>query len=217
MRERAPSRMVVATTVGGSLVCLGRAGLALRRRSPSFGCCCSSSSSSRVGVFSRADGPQGTAAPLPSQSRPSSFCPPSSSCHDWIGPPDRCSNLRPIIFYIPKQESLLEQRLREFRQETQIWNQQFWANQNISFRKEKEEFVHSRLKAKGLQPRDENGQKATLNAEEMAEFYKAFLSKNVKKHKRYNRDWYKRNFTITFLMGQVALEKAWKSLGLKKK
>ncbi|KAJ7345219.1 hypothetical protein JRQ81_001169 [Phrynocephalus forsythii] len=124
---------------------------------------------------------------IPQFGEPPSFCPPSDSCHDWIGPPDQCSNLRPIIFYIPKHESLLERRLRELRQETQIWNQQFWANQNISFRKEKEEFVHSQLKAKRLQPRDENGQKATLNAEEMAEFYKAFLSKNLKKHKCYNR------------------------------
>ncbi|KAH0620334.1 hypothetical protein JD844_020633 [Phrynosoma platyrhinos] len=81
---------------------------------------------------------------------------------------------------------------------------------------EKEEFVCSTLKAKGLPLRDEKGQKATLNAEEMAEFYKVFLSKNFKKHIFYNRDWYKRNFTITFLMGQVAFVKAWKRLRLKK-
>lgn len=32
-----------------------------------------------------------------------------------------------------------------------------------------------------------SGQKATLNAEEMADFYKDFLSKNFKKHLQYNR------------------------------
>ncbi|KAF7251799.1 Apoptogenic protein 1, mitochondrial [Varanus komodoensis] len=146
----------------------------------------------------------------------SGFCPPSHSCHDWIGPPDRCSNLRPIIFHIPKNESQLEQRLREFRQETQVWNQQFWANQNMSFRKEKEEFLCTRLRAKGVQLRDETGQKAMLNAEEMAEFYKLFLSKNFKKHLCYNRDWYRRNFVITFLMGQVAFQRAWRRFGLKR-
>ncbi|XP_027493950.1 apoptogenic protein 1, mitochondrial isoform X2 [Corapipo altera] len=31
------------------------------------------------------------------------------------------------------------------------------------------------------------GQKATLNAEEMADFYKDFLSKNFRKHMQYNR------------------------------
>ncbi|XP_046503708.1 cytochrome c oxidase assembly factor 8 isoform X3 [Equus quagga] len=117
----------------------------------------------------------------------SRFCPPRKSCYDWIGPPDKCSNLRPVHFYIPENESPLEQKLRELRQETQEWNQQFWANQNLTFRKEKEEFIHSRLKAKGLGLRAESGQKATLNAEEMADFYKEFLSKNFQKHMYYNR------------------------------
>nr|KAF6501153.1 hypothetical protein HJG59_008122 [Molossus molossus] len=114
-------------------------------------------------------------------------------------------------------ESPSEQKLRELRQETQEWNQQFWAKQNLTFRKEKEEFIHSRLEAKGLGPRAESGQKATLNAEEMADFYKEFLSKNFQKHMYYNRDWYKRNFAITFFMGRVALERVWNKLRLKQK
>ncbi|XP_005222303.1 cytochrome c oxidase assembly factor 8 isoform X2 [Bos javanicus] len=147
----------------------------------------------------------------------SRFCPPRKSRHDWIGPPDKYSNLRPIHFYIPENESPLEQKLRELRQETQEWNQQFWADQNLTFHKEKEEFVRSRLKAKGLDLRTASGQKATLNAEEMAEFYKEFLSKNFQKHMYYNRDWYKRNFAITFFMGKVALERIWNKLRPKQK
>ncbi|KAG3260299.1 cytochrome c oxidase assembly factor 8 isoform X1 [Ictidomys tridecemlineatus] len=146
---------------------------------------------------------------LPKVSR---FCPPRKSCHDWIGPPDKYSNLRPVHFYVPENESPLEQKLRELRQETQEWNQQFWANQNLTFSKEKEEFIHSRLKAKGLGLCPGSGQKATLNAEEMADFYKEFLSKNFQKHMYYNRDWYKRNFVITFFMGKVALERIWNRL-----
>uniref|UniRef100_A0A8C6EPD7 Cytochrome c oxidase assembly factor 8 n=1 Tax=Marmota marmota marmota TaxID=9994 RepID=A0A8C6EPD7_MARMA len=142
----------------------------------------------------------------------SRFCPPRKSCHDWIGPPDKYSNLRPVHFYVPENESPLEQKLRELRQETQEWNQQFWANQNLTFSKEKEEFIHSRLKAKGLGLCPGSGQKATLNAEEMADFYKEFLSKNFQKHMYYNRDWYKRNFVITFFMGKVALERIWNRL-----
>lgn len=65
----------------------------------------------------------------------SRFCPPRKSHHDWIGPPDKYSNLRPIHFYIPENESPLEQKLRELRQETQDWNQQFWADQNLAFQK----------------------------------------------------------------------------------
>lgn len=109
----------------------------------------------------------------------------------------------------------MEQRLRELRQETQEWNQQFWAKQNLSFNKEKEEFIYSRLQAKGL--RTKSGQRATLDAEEMADFYKNFLSKNFQKHMCYNRDWYRRNFAITFFMGKVALERLWSKLRQKPK
>ncbi|XP_039111756.1 cytochrome c oxidase assembly factor 8 [Hyaena hyaena] len=145
-------------------------------------------------------------------SRVSGFQPPRKSCHDWIGPPDKHSNLRPVHFYVPENESPLEQKLRKLRQETQEWNQQFWANQNLTFCREKEEFIHSRLKAKGLELRTRSGQKATLDAEEMADFYKEFLSKNFQKHMYYNRDWYRRNFAITFFMGKVALERLWNKL-----
>ncbi|XP_021257720.1 apoptogenic protein 1, mitochondrial isoform X1 [Numida meleagris] len=145
------------------------------------------------------------------------FCPPAGSCRDWIGPPDKRSNLRPVIFHVPSHESPLERRLRELREETQAWNQRFWARQNTAFQREKEEFIYSRLKAKGLETRDKTGQKVTLNAEEMADFYKDFLRKNFRKHMHYNRDWYKRNFTITFLMGQVALVRALRWLRRKTK
>ncbi|XP_077036861.1 cytochrome c oxidase assembly factor 8 isoform X3 [Agelaius phoeniceus] len=85
------------------------------------------------------------------------FRPPAHSHSDWIGPPDKLSNLRPVIFYVPPEESALERRLREARQEAQASNQRFWARHNRAFRQEKEEFIYSRLKAKGLEMRDESG------------------------------------------------------------
>ncbi|XP_039408038.1 cytochrome c oxidase assembly factor 8 isoform X4 [Corvus cornix cornix] len=84
------------------------------------------------------------------------FRPPAHSHSDWIGPPDKHSNLRPIIFYVPPEESALERRLREARQEAQASNQRFWARHNRAFHQEKEEFIYSRLKAKGLEMRDES-------------------------------------------------------------
>ncbi|XP_074005428.1 cytochrome c oxidase assembly factor 8 isoform X1 [Numenius arquata] len=114
------------------------------------------------------------------------FSPPAHSCNDWIGPPDKHSNLRPVIFYVPPEESPLERRLREARQEAQACDQRFWARHNRAFCQEKEEFIYSRLKAKGLEMGAETGQKTTLNAEEMADFYKDFLSKNFRKHMQYN-------------------------------
>ncbi|KAM8921362.1 cytochrome c oxidase assembly factor 8 [Pelodytes ibericus] len=149
----------------------------------------------------------------PAPAKAVSFCPPADSRCDWIGPPDRYSNLRPMRYFIPKCETKLERKLRELRLETQDWNHKFWANQNLTFLKEKEEYIIARLKALGLKERDEEGHKRTLNAEEMAEFYRDFLSKNLENHTKYNREWYWRNFTITFLMGKVKLSRAWKKLG----
>lgn len=62
------------------------------------------------------------------------FRPPAHSHSDWIGPPDKHSNLRPVIFYVPPEESALERRLREARQEAQASNQRFWARHNRAFR-----------------------------------------------------------------------------------
>uniref|UniRef100_A0A8C1PBG5 Cytochrome c oxidase assembly factor 8 n=2 Tax=Cyprinus carpio TaxID=7962 RepID=A0A8C1PBG5_CYPCA len=140
------------------------------------------------------------------------FRPAATSKYDWIGPPDRLSNLRPIIYHIPEHETPQERKLRHLRQETEDWNHEFWANQNFTFSKEKEEYVRSQLSAKGLSERDDDGRKRTLSIEEMAVFYKHFLDKNIARHANYNREWYRRNFTITLLMARVALDNTWRTL-----
>ncbi|XP_041827832.1 cytochrome c oxidase assembly factor 8 [Melanotaenia boesemani] len=144
-------------------------------------------------------------------SKRSTFRPDPSSTHDWIGPPHPLSNLRPIIYHIPENESELERRLRNLRQETEDWNHDFWTKQNASFSKEKEDFIISQLKAKGLTLRDKDGRRRSLNSEEMAVFYKSFLDRNRIRHASYNKDWYQRNFTITLLMARVVLGNMWRA------
>lgn len=151
------------------------------------------------------------------QAQRSGFSPAASSKYDWIGPPDKLSNLRPIIYHIPENETPLERKLRHLRQETEDWNHNFWTKQNITFSKEKEEYIQSQLKAKGLSERDEAGRKRILSSEEMAVFYKYFLDKNITRHATYNREWYRRNFTITLLMAKVAVENTWRMLGGRKR
>lgn len=146
------------------------------------------------------------------QAERSGFCPAASSKYDWIGPPDRLSNLRLIIYHIPENETPLERELRHLRQETEDWNHEFWTNQNFTFNKEKEEYIQSQLSAKGLSERDDDGRKRTLSSEEMAVFYKHFLDKNITRHANYNREWYRRNFTITLLMARVTLHNTWRTL-----
>ncbi|XP_069392536.1 cytochrome c oxidase assembly factor 8 isoform X2 [Paralichthys olivaceus] len=142
----------------------------------------------------------------------STFRPPPGSTCDWIGPPNPLSNLRPIVYHVPENESELEKRLRHLRQETEDWNHDFWTQQNISFSKEKDSFIVSQLKAKDLTVRDEQGRRRSLNTEEMAEFYKSFLDKNRTRHMSYNKEWYRRNFTITLLMARVALNNMWRTV-----
>ncbi|XP_067241244.1 cytochrome c oxidase assembly factor 8 [Chanodichthys erythropterus] len=146
------------------------------------------------------------------QTERSGFSPAASSKYDWIGPPDRLSNLRPIIYHIPENETQLERKLRHLRQETEDWNHEFWTKQNFTFSKEKEEYIRLQLAAKGLSERDDDGRKRTLSSEEMAVFYKHFLDKNITRHSSYNREWYRRNFTITLLMARVALQNTWRAL-----
>ncbi|XP_030211931.1 cytochrome c oxidase assembly factor 8 isoform X2 [Gadus morhua] len=147
-----------------------------------------------------------------SGSTSSAFQPAPDSTHDWIGPPNRLSNIRPITYHVPAQESALEERLRRLRQQTEVWNHEFWAYQNVAFNKEKDEYVSSQLKARGLEGRDQQGRKHTLGSEEMALFYKSFLDTNRTRHANYNKEWYRRNFRITLLMGRVALTNAWKTV-----
>ncbi|KAF6716651.1 Apoptogenic protein 1, mitochondrial [Oryzias melastigma] len=137
--------------------------------------------------------------------------PEPSSTHDWIGPPNPLSNLRPIIYRIPEEESELEKRLRNLRQDTEDWNHKFWTKQNLNFSKEKEAFIVSQLSVKGLTLRDADGRRRSLSSEEMAVFYKSFLDKNRIRHANYNKEWYRRNFTITLLMARVVLSSTWRT------
>ncbi|XP_039992350.1 cytochrome c oxidase assembly factor 8 [Xiphias gladius] len=142
----------------------------------------------------------------------SALRPAASPTHDWIGPPNPLSNLRPIVYRVPEGESELEKRLRRLRQETEDWNHDFWTKQNVTFSQEKDAFMSSQLKTEGLTARDGHGHRRTLNSEEMAVFYKSFLDKNRERHAKYNREWYRRNFTITLLMARVALSNMWRTV-----
>lgn len=67
---------------------------------------------------------------------------------------------------------------------------------------ERQEYIKNNLK-----PGDD---RQTLTADEMSEFYKAFLDRNWKVHVNYNFEWYKRNFTLLYLAFRVNLESLWR-------
>ena len=56
------------------------------------------------------------------------------SQHNWVGPADSVSNIRPIKFYIPDSgETLLEKQFREKQESTIEWNHNFWKKHNTKF------------------------------------------------------------------------------------
>ncbi|XP_047361789.1 COA8 family protein CG14806, mitochondrial [Vespa velutina] len=116
---------------------------------------------------------------------------------DQIGKPDPVSNLRPIIFKKSLNESKLEKKYREAREDIQLWNQTFWTKHNKSFVQERNKFQET-LKAQG---------KTSLTADEMSVFYKYFLDKNWRLHFDYNILWYKKNFNLLFLELRVKISK----------
>ncbi|XP_055683852.1 COA8 family protein CG14806, mitochondrial [Lutzomyia longipalpis] len=116
---------------------------------------------------------------------------------DWIGPPDKTSNLRPIMRHVPKNETPLQQKLRLRQVEVDEYNQKFWTNHNKRFFEERDAFVA----ANKTHP-EEN-----LSADQMSVFYKSFLDKNWKIHFYYNVSWYIKNISLMLLACRVELQR----------
>lgn len=69
-------------------------------------------------------------------STPSSFKERPEQIHlknDYIGPPDKDSNIRPIVRHSSPIETELEYTLRNRQNEIQQWNQEFWTSHNKRF------------------------------------------------------------------------------------
>jgi len=123
--------------------------------------------------------------------------------HDLIGPPRPASNLRPVKFAVRETETPLELRLRNLRQETQKFNQDWWTEHNREFKQGRESFIKNILETKYPNEPD----KSTLSADEMSQFYREFMNQQWKSHVEYNKEWQKRNWSIIFLSARVKLEK----------
>lgn len=129
---------------------------------------------------------------------------------DYIGPPDKLSNLRPVLRHQPIDETAIERELRLKRIATEEWNQQFWSNHNQNFfqvnkpakrheiRRKNVDATITKLMIRCCVPfqqkqdfiranKQEN--EDSLSADKMSEFYKSFLDSNWKTHFNYNREW----------------------------
>ncbi|XP_059222550.1 COA8 family protein CG14806, mitochondrial [Stomoxys calcitrans] len=135
----------------------------------------------------------------------SSCNPPSKICFkkpdanlikcDYIGPPDKISNIRPFVRSIPDNETELQKKLRLKRTTVEEWNHSFWSRHNKRFYDEKKDFV--RLHSFGGID--------DISPDKISEFYKLFLDKNRRLHILYNFSWYWKNFEILFLAFRVEI------------
>ncbi|EDW78348.2 uncharacterized protein Dwil_GK19240 [Drosophila willistoni] len=118
---------------------------------------------------------------------------------DYIGPPDKLSNLRPYVRHIDKNETELAKKLRLKQLEVEAWNIDFWTRHNKRFYDEKADFI--RLHKINVNETDDT------YADRMSVFYKTFLDKNRRLHIMYNISWYIKNFDMLVLAFMVSCQK----------
>lgn len=136
---------------------------------------------------------------------------------NYIGPPDKLSNLRPILRHASKDETPLDRELRLKQIEVEEWNQRFWQTHNQKFIKvscplDNVQCISSNWKFRSnssfslcFQEKEafilanKDDESDTLSADKMSEFYKKFLDENWQTHFNYNQTWYKYNFDMLLL------------------
>ena len=127
--------------------------------------------------------------------------PPENPDKDWVGPAHPVSKLRMCKIAKPLNETPLEKYYQHQRQSVYDKNQLYWEQHNNEFNKLKKEFTEKRLKE--INKEDVT----TVDAEEMAVFYKQFLNDNYTKHLNYNKWWYKKNLYLVFLALKLKLNR----------
>ncbi|KAF9365186.1 hypothetical protein BGX34_010990 [Mortierella sp. NVP85] len=115
-----------------------------------------------------------------------------------VGNPHPVSNLRPIIYPIPKNESEEDRHFRERRERVDAFNQHFWVNNNAMFIKAKEEYEEKIRAQNGGQP---------VTTEELSIFYKDFLDKAYERQMNYNRQWWIENIGLLLPSAKAVLRK----------
>ncbi|PAV78341.1 hypothetical protein WR25_24772 [Diploscapter pachys] len=108
--------------------------------------------------------------------------------YDWVGPPNKLSKIREIRLRRVENETDLERKYREDREELNRWNSDFWAAHNQLFITSKSEFVSKR--------KQELGRLEQVSANDLSIFYKKFLDDRQAQLSAYNREWYRRNLFL---------------------
>ncbi|KAG0042946.1 hypothetical protein BGZ83_012004 [Gryganskiella cystojenkinii] len=138
-----------------------------------------------------------TSAPISPRKR-ESLDPEKNRDKFLVGTPHPVSNLRPVLYPIPENESTEDRIFRERRERVDAFNQHFWVNNNIMFNKAKAEYEEK--------VRAQNGGVA-VTTEELSVFYKDFLDKAYDRQMNYNRQWWVENIGLLLPAAKAAVRK----------
>ncbi|KAJ1938286.1 hypothetical protein FBU59_004486 [Linderina macrospora] len=95
------------------------------------------------------------------------------------------SNIRPIKFYIPSDETPQEQVYRELRESACKRDHEFWADNNTRFESGKAEFEQEMVRKTGA---------CTLD--DLSIYYKQYQVESYERHLKYNRYLWRRNLAM---------------------
>ncbi|KAF9115859.1 hypothetical protein BGX27_006100 [Mortierella sp. AM989] len=115
-----------------------------------------------------------------------------------VGNPHPVSNLRPVKYPVPEDESFEDRAFRERRERVDAFNQNFWVNNNNMFNKAKAEYEDMIRAQNGNQP---------VTTEELSVFYKDFLDMAYDRQMRYNRQWWVENIGLLLPAAKAAVRK----------
>ncbi|KAJ2806877.1 hypothetical protein H4R20_001520 [Coemansia guatemalensis] len=102
-----------------------------------------------------------------------------------LGPPHAISNIRPVKFYIPPDETPAEKRYREMREEAVQRDHEFWLDNNTRFEQGKLLFEQQLAEQKG---------QCTLD--DLSVYYHQYQVDSYTRHLEYNRYVWRRSLRM---------------------
>ncbi|KAJ1991119.1 hypothetical protein GGI25_003563 [Coemansia spiralis] len=102
-----------------------------------------------------------------------------------VGPPHPISNIRPIKFYVPADETPAERTYRELREEAVAKDHEFWLNNNMHFEQGKMDFERKAIQEKGQ-----------CTIDDLSEYFAKYQTDSYDRHLAYNRYVWRRNLQM---------------------
>ncbi|KAJ2758125.1 hypothetical protein H4S06_002849 [Coemansia sp. BCRC 34490] len=104
-----------------------------------------------------------------------------------VGPPHPVSNIRPVRFYVPSDETPAERAYREIREQAVDRDHEFWLDNNTRFEQGKAEFERSTVASKG-----------ECTIDDLSDYFKQYQVDSFGRHLAYNRYVWRRNLAMVW-------------------